>query len=268
MSTVYIIGNGFDLNLGLKTSYKDFLKSDFFLQYLGPENKLFNFLHNVHEESKWIDIEKELEKFSKQNDGYNYFLREYKELCSALKAYMKSIDTKSIDRKSEAYRLFSSEHLRGQITIINFNYTNSVLNIIKSLGYTKNEIDMQIMHIHGSIDIDEIIFGVDDKARIDDSHTFLYKSVSSIYNGKKCASALRDFEKLYIFGHSLGESDHMYFDFFRSLSTYPDNDKEVNIYHYGEEDKYRIFKQLQRLTGNEVSKLKNHATLNIIDVKE
>lgn len=28
--TVLVVGNGFDMNLGLKTSYKDFFDSDFF----------------------------------------------------------------------------------------------------------------------------------------------------------------------------------------------------------------------------------------------
>ena len=28
--TVFVVGNGFDLNLGLKTSYKDFMKSHWF----------------------------------------------------------------------------------------------------------------------------------------------------------------------------------------------------------------------------------------------
>lgn len=268
MSTVYIIGNGFDLNLGLQTSYRDFVKSEFFTCKLGNEIKLFDYLHRANENSKWIDIEKELVTFSKQSGGYNNFLREYKELCQALKAYIASIDINSINIKSDAYKLLSSTSPYDSITVINFNYTNSVIHILESLGYTKGKANEQVMHIHGSINIDEIIFGVEDKARISDNHTFLYKSTSPIYNGRRCIQALKNFETLHIFGHSLGESDHLYLEFFQHLSMYtPDHEKEINIYCYGEESIYSTHKQLQKLTSNSVSGLKNNTNFKVIDVK-
>lgn len=267
MSTVYIIGNGFDLNLGLKTSYKDFVNSSIFMNEVDAGNKLFDYLHGAHQEPNWIDIEKELEKYSKNNGNDSQgFLRDYKELCKKLKEYIKSINVSSMNVNSEAYKLFTSKYFDDPVTIINFNYTKSVSHILESHGY--DHVDEWIMHVHGSAEIDDIIFGVDDGARIDEEHTFLYKSSSSIYNGKGCINALKEFDTLHIFGHSLGESDHMYLDFFYSLSLYnTGHDKEINIYHYGEEDKHKIYKQLHKLTGNGVAKLKNNTKLRVFDLK-
>ena len=42
---IIIIGNGFDLSLGLKTSYKDFIESDSFTLLLNKENSLTIYLN-------------------------------------------------------------------------------------------------------------------------------------------------------------------------------------------------------------------------------
>lgn len=267
MSSVYIIGNGFDLNLGLKTSYRDFVCSDFFMSNVDVGNGLFDYLYKVHQGSNWIDIEKELENYSMNNNGYREFLNDYKKLCETLKKYIKSIDISSMDVNSEAYKIFSSNDLGEGFRIINFNYTDSVFYILKSIGYSDN-VSENIVHIHGSAAIDEIIFGVDDKAGINDEHTFLYKSTSSIYDGNSCIDALEEFENLHVFGHSLGESDHMYLQFFFPLSLHRSREgsKGINIYHYSEEAKYDIYKQLHKLTHNGVSGLKNNTKFKDIDL--
>jgi hypothetical protein len=267
MSTVYIIGNGFDLNLGLKTSYRDFVTSNIFNDRIKSGNSLFDHLHKININSNWIDIEKELITFSRYYSD-KYFLRNYKELCTLLKQYIKNIDLSQINTNSRAYNLFSNDDTEDQVTIINFNYTETISNIFES-KLNREYDNVKIINIHGDVKTDEIIFGVDDTAKINEDHTFLYKSSSSIYNGRDCINALKSFKNLHIFGHSLGESDHMYLEFFRYLSTYEAHeDKEINIYHYGEEDKYRIHKQLHTLTGNNVSKLKNNTLLSIIDAME
>lgn len=85
MSHVFIIGNGFDLNLGLDTSYKDFIESSFFTRNLGENGlSLFNHLNEVSK-SNWIDIEKELAIYSNKGKGNQSFLIEYEQLCEELK---------------------------------------------------------------------------------------------------------------------------------------------------------------------------------------
>ncbi|WP_016956976.1 AbiH family protein [Catenovulum agarivorans] len=267
MTDVYLIGNGFDLNLGLKTSYRDFVGSQFFKRHVDGHSELFNYLNQVNEMSNWIDIERELAEFSRKSDHSPNLLDDYKKLCGALKEYIKSIDIASVNTESDAYKLFSEKNL-DDIIVVNFNYTDSVSYILKSLGYGDSLQD-RILHVHGSVNQDEIIFGVDDNAKINDTHTFLYKSTSPLFDGRRCFEAFKKFDSLHIFGHSLGEPDHMYFGFLNSLKSPrkpEDNYKSINIYHYGEEAKYNVYKQLHTLTSNHVSHLKSKTLFKDVEL--
>lgn len=271
MSHVLIIGNGFDLNLGLKTSYRDFINSDFFTRNLEDISlPLFKHLSEV-DKNNWIDIEKELESYSKSEVETNSFLLEYKKLCEELKAYIKSIELEEVDKSSSAYKLL--EQVKGeQFLILNFNYTHSAESILLSLGVPQYKIDQSIIHVHGSVKQNEIIFGVDDRARINNEHSFLRKTSSSLYDGKQVMQALNDFECLSIFGHSLGESDHMYFECFQDLAfgrqkRNRQTQETLNIYYYGEIAKFQLLSQIYKLSRNQVGRLKdNLASFNEIDV--
>jgi len=60
-----IIGNGFDLDLGLKTSYSDFIESDNF-KSIAHKYQLLNFLSEKFHTEKWIDLENFLRLFAEQ----------------------------------------------------------------------------------------------------------------------------------------------------------------------------------------------------------
>lgn len=217
MSHVFIIGNGFDLNLGLKTSYKNFIASDFFTRNLGENGlSLFNHLNEVNK-SNWIDIEKELAVYSKRGIGTENFLDEYETLCDELKLYIRSIELTKVDQNAHAYQILEKIDWRDDFIILNFNYTNSVTDILNELKFPNQVIKDSIIHVHGSAKSEEIIFGVDDHSNIDEEHSFIRKSTSSIYDGRRVGKALKNFKSLSIFGHSLGESDHMYLTFFDDL---------------------------------------------------
>jgi len=95
-----------------------------------------------------------------------------------------------------------------------------------------------------------------------------YKSSSDIYDGREWITALNNFDHLYIFGHSLGPSDHMYFEFIENLSIIEDDPKHLTIYYYEEDGKYSIYEQLHRLTKHNVSKLRNNNFFKIKDCKK
>ncbi|WP_417551802.1 AbiH family protein [Marinomonas fungiae] len=273
MSHVLIIGNGFDLNLGLKTSYKDFISSEFFTRNLEDSSlPLFKHLEDINK-TNWIDIEKELVNYSKSEVETYAFLSEYKKLCEELKSYIKSIELNDVDKNSHAYRLL--ENIKGkQFLILNFNYTDSVEVILNSLGVPQYRIDESIIHVHGSVKEDDIIFGVDDDARINNEHSFLRKTSSSLYDGEQVMQALNDFESLSIFGHSLGESDHMYFECFRDLamgrhSRARKQRESLNLYYYDEMAKYQLLSQIYTLSARQMGRLKdNLASFNEIDVSK
>src|SRR5687767_2558930 len=63
---IIIIGNGFDLSLGLKTSYRDFMESENYKKFSKENPELSEYLvHKLSENSgRWVDIELELANFS------------------------------------------------------------------------------------------------------------------------------------------------------------------------------------------------------------
>lgn len=90
-----IIGNGFDLSLGLSTSYMDFVNSDEFQILLNMQNQLAIYLKVNAELQNWIDIENELKLYSKNEDNAK-FKTEYEALCKQLVVYINNIDYSSI----------------------------------------------------------------------------------------------------------------------------------------------------------------------------
>ena len=60
---IIILGNGFDLDLGLKTSYAEFAKSSQWAELMGgnihsgDKDMLLGFLKSKYDVDKWIDIE-------------------------------------------------------------------------------------------------------------------------------------------------------------------------------------------------------------------
>ncbi|AUJ35183.1 TPA: hypothetical protein I7114_21615 [Vibrio vulnificus] len=255
MKKVFIIGNGFDLNLGLKTSYQCFISSPEFQRKVSEGNTLFNYLNDVVNVDGWIDVENELVSYSNEPFSEMNFLGEYNELCDCLKRYISSIDMFCIDKQSSAFEMLKSIDLSDDFLIVNFNYTDSVLHILEELGH--ENVQNKILHVHGRVATDEIVFGVDDKAGINPEHVFLYKSYSSIFGEKYDVSNIVDFEHFYFFGHSLGQSDHLYFkDMFGWLTHKGSKSKMVKFYHYSQRSKEAIVRQLQDLTNNKLGLLK------------
>ena len=62
-----IIGNGFDLNLGLKTSYQDFLQSTC-LEKINPQNSLAKHFSNQKQLKNWVDVEESIEEITIWNN--------------------------------------------------------------------------------------------------------------------------------------------------------------------------------------------------------
>ena len=104
-----IIGNGFDLNLGFKTAYTDFVRSEFFQNLVKSGNQLSSHLFARHNLKNWIDIEEELIQYSKislQPVTLESIEKEYIDLCKSLISYLKSIQILNIDKTSHSYKLF------------------------------------------------------------------------------------------------------------------------------------------------------------------
>ena len=127
---VFIIGNGFDLDLGWKTRYSDFASSKFWIgDSYGSDLK--SRLNQDKRIEKWFDLEMSLLNYAKADEtGYHPSSYEYtkerdmqcfNELNKGLSSYLKAEENKSVNEKSVAAKV-----LRG---ILSNGYFLSLIHI-------------------------------------------------------------------------------------------------------------------------------------------
>lgn len=200
MKVVYLIGNGFDLNLGLKTGY-----SDFYTYYLNNINDDFDIFrlkfhlkHDKNNEGKyqyWSDLEIAMGEYTKEFSHREDMEKVYNDLNDNLRDYIMSIEQGGIQGDIDKDKLkkdlaHPEEYLRDvfkvdfrsfvkkwethayETYIISFNYTNTIETILNMKGtmeigqtrYNRSNHLYPIIHIHG-LSNDPII-GLNDVSQI------------------------------------------------------------------------------------------------------
>lgn len=264
---ILIIGNGFDLNLGLKTRYNDFLQSNEFDQLHKP-NSVFSHLLFQKKLKNWIDIEIELKNYANSFTDLN-FENDYQQLCNALINYIIKIDYSQINKTSYAYKLVA-ELLNTNFLIFDYNYTNSIMHIGEELGFNLKDLESRIIKIHGSAKEGKIIFGVEDQAKIRPQDVFLKKSYPQHFKAINVNNQLMSANQISIFGHSLGETDHTYFrQFFFSASegAFSGPKRTIKLYFYDQTAYRDLHIQLDVLTNKSLMGLKQENIFQLIEVK-
>lgn len=265
---VVVIGNGFDLNLGLKTGYQDFIASSYFKNLVNADNILCQHLQSQYHLQRWIDIEKELQIYSHEHDQIDRerFREEYIGLCDALCDYINSLDISAIDRTSYAYDRLKSTLSVESALIIDFNYTKSIEYIVGELGLPCK---CDIIKIHGNAYDRSIVFGVEDDARINPEDVFLLKAAHKNYTAIDVNAHLEKAKALIVLGHSLGQSDYHYFtDFFRKQSLAHASSKHMLITYFQERSRLEIMKSLVELSGHALSQLRTKNRFQMVDLSE
>lgn len=197
MNITFFIGNGFDLNLGLKTRYSDFYP--FFINSSSENNMISKWISE--DEQQWSDLEKklgeelkrisknDLEKFFDDKDEMVLLLSNYlskqeslltaEQINSIGDEFIRSI--KDFGQMiPESYRLqiesikmkYRNEPFRFQF--VSFNYTGvldrlvryaknkgSIAHHLSSTGTTVKESIDEVIHIHGTTKSD-MVLGVND----------------------------------------------------------------------------------------------------------
>lgn len=196
MNIVHIIGNGFDLNLDLKTSYRHFYE-----YYKNQESKNENIKllkkEIVSDSENWSDLELALGKFTSKITTVEEFEIIRQDIILNLSNYLKSIE-KSFELKSvNAHKLAvylssphselrngdkaifqeilnSLKHEVAHIEIISFNYTTILDNLIKNFtdktmsfanATNKHSVIRKVKHIHGYLE-ERMIIGVNDNSQV------------------------------------------------------------------------------------------------------
>lgn len=264
---IFIIGNGFDLDLGLKTKFSDFAHSKYWPE--DPNAPLCRYLDRIKDIPGWFDLEFELYKYVKNKDGQvnrekgriisidaasKLDLHYFESIHTLLYKYLEeeqanAINNSSINRNSCAYKLLK---LMAQSTIhtniYSFNYTN--------LNYLLNDKDANLIvydHIHGSIKDKSIILGVNDgEEKLLDEYADFQKTMNKHYRSHDLKEDLENANEIIFFGLAMGEIDFPYFkSFFLNQSDgklVKKNDKKnITIFTKDEDSRRSILKNLSRI---------------------
>lgn len=274
-----VIGNGFDLELGLKSSYKSFIESDIYQRYsdgvsssLGYKKKfdllydvdinIFEHFKNILSIQNWIDLEMEIGKLAGRNMAIfnkdtgrhekslayssDFMMSSYNLLRDCLNEYISGLKSNDNNPNNYALQILSilATNKYENVRIVTFNYTD-----LKET--TKLDIKVPIYHIHGQISKGpntNIILGVQDNVEVDKSFSYVIKSHSPFYHSSHIIDMLEESDEVIFFGHSLGETDYPYFsDFFQMQcrKIAPENRKKIRIFTFDEKSRLDILFQLR-----------------------
>ena len=235
-----ILGNGFDVDLGMKSRYSDFAKSKVWQEkiennaLLQSRKGLLKALVNAKEKEAWFDIEKTMMDYiikqEELHETYGYpsastDREEYQVICSALKEYLSDeSETFHINNNSVAERAFKDLMEVGLFhKIYTFNYTD--INDVSDRLEVHSQ--PEVCHVHGSLEPDDdIILGVEGEQIIPEPYKFMYKTSSRYYRSTNLYDDLNSANEIVFFGHSINGMDFDYFRHFFKVQS----DDEANGY--------------------------------------
>ena len=238
MRILYIIGNGFDISLGMKTGYPDFYQ--YYLSQPSKDDDIINLKNSIKDNKyeTWADLEIGLGKYTSSISSQEVFLKCLEDIRANLKVFLEkqfanrsySPDPRKfvecftapgsfLDAQIELkYDLFLrtlevSNASKKEVSIISLNYTNTIEDIMQG-----SNSGIQILHLHGTLD-NGIVVGVNDleqienqsfRSDIDVKESFVkpeYNDSCLNDNNLKAKYYIDRADVIVFFGASLGESD-------------------------------------------------------------
>ena len=211
MTITYLIGNGFDLGLKLKTDYKSFI--DWYLAKKDVPPELDWLRREMRKyPNQWSDAEIAFGKlkFSEHGKPIDVYNKCYDDFSDAFNAYLvernKLFEIPELDRRKVAEefvrrtlcvheymapqcRQFYLDSMKNQsinLNFITFNYTNTLEKILNfhadkpdvfeiklSDEMTMKVLVKNVCHVHGTLD-DAYVFGIDSPSQIEDAEVRRY----------------------------------------------------------------------------------------------
>lgn len=246
MNVTLIIGNGFDLNMGLPTAYSDFYK--YYLEVDSPKSTTLIKQEIGEKPRNWSDLEKSMGEISKkyQQDSDAY-IQAFENVRDELATYLEEVDKIEIpnldnlaehflqdmldidryldNKPKQEYRDFLkgiNYHNDIELNVINFNYTSTV-EIMMALH---NERAMppkkvtfhEVIHVHQDLNTG-ILMGVNDVSQIAnegygnefDIRSMMVKPfINEMFaagNDNQAKNVIINSNVIILFGTSFGETD-------------------------------------------------------------
>lgn len=266
--TVIILGNGFDLSLNLSTGYNHFIESKEFENL--RDNYSNTLAHDIHTRynstrDRWIDLELLLIDIAcSPSCNPNAFTDNYYQLIECLSIYLKRITSEiPFDPESPAIKFLNSLNRGGTVyECYNFNYSKTVDFIINKLNIPSTI--FKTTNIHGTLLANDIILGAHDECPLPKELTFIKKSHSQNFKGDKLLSSLANTNNIVFFGHSLGRSDHFYFqNHFKTILSQSKKKSNITIYTKNKASEHAVMSEIDEICEGKIAALKSKMDFTI-----
>lgn len=274
-----VTGNGFDLDLGIGSSYSQFVMSDSWRQMSKTRKKKFpppsliDFIEQKYKDNrKWFDLESAMLNFVLPNEHTSLVYnveedkKDYEAICTALVEHLCKCfyDPNPGEVASKMTKSYAGELL--------CDFFDTFMNIGRNIMYTFNYTPIEVIYgvvgglpttaeyynIHGKIskndffnknyDGSSIILGIMTKKEILPDYSFLIKSNHPKYNKNNIEDDLLSARNVIIFGHSLNKIDFGYFDkYFSMLASNDDKDRTLTIITKDESSRINILDNLRNM---------------------
>lgn len=270
MKVVFVVGNGFDLDLGWKTQFSHFANSSFWPQRPNGPANLYSMLNHERRMSQWLDVEMLLANYSRAKGGMTFPNNApcdrayFEQLSYSLISYLKEQQNLPISDDSIAAKVLDAVLSDiSKVKIFSFNYTDLKL-VAKKLGLL-TEFDYE--HVHGCIKDKSVIMGIPDSVDVCDNYEFLYKTFNKHYCSHSILYDLLDADEVIFFGHSLGKIDYHYFQkFFEAqcdVNMKRNASKRISIFTCDDASRMSILKQLREMNQKRTDLLFSQNDLKI-----
>lgn len=226
MNVLFILGNGFDINLGLKTRYQDFY--DIYGKSHNDNDAVMRLKKHISKNTDgyWSDLELALGEYTKKFKCTEDFDEVMEDIIFSLSKYLKDIQSNFSKSNIKCEKFFndlnSPENYltftqKNQIlefkdkfqnsswttSIVSFNYTNIVEQILEGIEDSdigshqysnfklKHILNKRIQHIHGYVD-NKMILGVNDLTQIANTELHENLDIEESIVKSKCNEANGD----------------------------------------------------------------------------
>lgn len=287
--SLVILGNGFDVALGIETRYSQFYeKSQDLRDNANNGNSLCQHILANIKDGYWSDLESGLYHYSLaitkkygvgDKEQAEKFEHEFNELRTALFNYLNKAAGATVNALDEAPALgLNVEWHKLEPQYLTFNYSVNTANTASMNGrYILNSDDSikesRFVYQHGSIyDMrngqnrrpEDIVVGIDPHAQpVEEAHSFLYKTRQRLHDLNSSLEFINEKGFYVIYGCSVGDSDATYF---RALFNANQKGKIFLIYGFGQSAIESIKANIQRICCISVGTLVNNNQVYMLDV--
>lgn len=241
MNTLFIVGNGLDISVGLKTSYQDFF--DYYFSVPSEDATIQAMKQDIHSRryETWADLEIGLGDYARNCDNKDHFQTCLINIKRELNEYLKiereklihyellslkpllSLESLLDPEPQSRFQQFASKlSSPNGIDFITFNYTPTLEHLLDYNGNNRplSQISYlsSIVHIHGTLD-EMMVMGVNDESQIanellrndmDIKEDFIKPEYNDACENNKnviCERLINRADIIVIYGSSVGLSD-------------------------------------------------------------